>query len=332
MGIVKLTYSDLHKIVKRVIKESEEKQQKGKYFSLFGKIFFFDGDNMYLAKKEDGQELKPDMSVKFPSSDEIGIKWTENTQEVENPESKVQDLKNFGMSRDMQNSVTYADMVKENVNIGNEQIPIIFYSLKKRRPVIAGMTVSTDFNDSADEDLNPVKTVRGNEIFYEQSYFEGKKKYGIKLKIHETGMELNLEDFGISKNNLKLPKAYNIAEFFQDNESKPKQLHKASFVESIKKFLQDGGQINRVTIEASTSRIPAGCKDNDCNQGKWKEITEYDDVFGNNDDRTGNLQLSKARAKETYNCLMDTLPQLKSAPYIIKGSGNKGNYVHIKFE
>ena len=332
MGIVKLTYSDLHKIVKRVIKESEEKQQKGKYFSLFGKIFFFDGENMYLAKKEDGQELKPDMSVKFPSSDEIGIKWTENTQEVENPESKVQDLKNFGMSRDMQNSVTYADMVKENVNIGNEQIPIIFYSLKKRRPVIAGMTVSTDFNDSADEDLNPVKTVRGNEIFYEQSYFEGKKKYGIKLKIHETGMELNLEDFGISKNNLKLPKAYNIAEFFQDNESKPKQLHKASFVESIKKFLEDGGQINRVTVEASTSRIPAGCKDNDCNQGKWKEITEYDDVFGNDDDRTGNLQLSKARAKETDNCLMDTLPQLKSAPYIIKGSGNKGNYVHIKFE
>ena len=332
MGIVKLTYSDLHTIVKRVIKESEERQQKGKYFSLFGKIFYFDGDNMYLAKKEDGQELRPDMSVKFPSSDEIGIKWTENTQEVENPESKVQDLKNFGLSPDMKNSVNYADKVKENVNIGNEQIPIIFYSLKKRRPVIAGMTVSTDFNDSGDEDLHSVKTVRGNEIFYEQSYFEGKKKYGIKLKIHEKGMELNLEDFGISKNNLKLPKAYNIAEFFQDNESKPKQLHKASFVESIKKFLSDGGQINRVTVEASTSRIPAGCKNNDCNQGKWKEITEYDDVFGNNDDRTGNLQLSKARAKETYNCLMDTLPQLKSAPYIIKGSGNKGNYVHIKFE
>ena len=58
----------------------------------------------------------------------------------------------------------------------------------------------------------------------------------------------------------------------------------------------------------------------------------YDDVLGNNDDSTCNLQLSKARAKETYNCLMDTLPQLKSAPYIIKGSGNKGNYVHIKFE
>ena len=40
MGIVKLTYSDLHKIVKRVIKENEEKKQKGKYFSLFGKIFY----------------------------------------------------------------------------------------------------------------------------------------------------------------------------------------------------------------------------------------------------------------------------------------------------
>jgi len=74
MGIVKLTYSDLHRIVKRVIKENEEKQKGEKYFSLFGKIFYFDGDNMYLAKKEDGQELRPDMSVKFPSSDEISIK------------------------------------------------------------------------------------------------------------------------------------------------------------------------------------------------------------------------------------------------------------------
>ena len=332
MGIVKLTYSDLHKIVKRVIKENEEKKQKGKYFSLFGKIFYFDGENMYLAKKEDNQELKPDMTVKFPSSDEISVKWTNNTQEVENPENKVQDLKQFGLSQEMKNSVRYGEMIKDNVNIGNEQIPVVFYSLKKRRPVIAGMTVSTDFNDSSDEDLNSVKAIQGNEIYYEQSYFEGKKKYGIKLKIHETGMELNLEDFGISKNNMKLPKTYNIAEFFQDNESKPKNLHRASFVESIKKFIQDGGEINRVTVEASTSRMPAGCKDNDCNKGKWKEITEYDDVFGNNDDRTGNLQLSKARAKETYNCLMDTLPQLKSAPYIIKGSGNKGNYVHIKFE
>ena len=332
MGIVKLTYSDLHKIVKRVIKENEEKKQKGKYFSLFGKIFYFDGENMYLAKKEDNQELKPDMTVKFPSSDEISVKWTNNTQEVENPENKVQDLKQFGLSQEMKNSVRYVEMIKDNVNIGNEQIPVVFYSLKKRRPVIAGMTVSTDFNDSSDEDLNSVKAIQGNEIYYEQSYFEGKKKYGIKLRIHETGMELNLEDFGISKNNMKLPKTYNIAEFFQDNESKPKNLHRASFVESIKKFIQDGGEINRVTVEASTSRMPAGCKDNDCNKGKWKEITEYDDVFGNNDDRTGNLQLSKARAKETYNCLMDTLPQLKSAPYIIKGSGNKGNYVHIKFE
>lgn len=332
MGIVKLTYSDLHKIVKRVIKENEEKKQKGKYFSLFGKIFYFDGENMYLAKKEDNQELKPDMTVKFPSSDEISVKWTNNTQEVENPENKVQDLKQFGLSQEMKNSVRYGEMIKDNVNIGNEQIPVVFYSLKKRRPVIAGMTVSTDFNDSSDEDLNSVKAIQGNEIYYEQSYFEGKKKYGIKLRIHETGMELNLEDFGISKNNMKLPKTYNIAEFFQDNESKPKNLHRASFVESIKKFIQDGGEINRVTVEASTSRMPAGCKDNDCNKGKWKEITEYDDVFGNNDDRTGNLQLSKARAKETYNCLMDTLPQLKSAPYIIKGSGNKGNYVHIKFE
>ena len=183
---------------------------------------------MYLAEKKTDGDLKPNMSVKFPSSDEISVKWTDNTTEVENPESKVQDLKNFGLSQDMKNSVSYADMISDNVNIGKEQIPIIFYSLKKRRPVIAGMMVSTDFSESGDEDLNPVKGIRGNEIYYEQSYFEGKKKYGIRVKIHETGMELNLEDFGISKNNLKLPKAYNIAEF-----SKIMKVNQKTYTEQV---------------------------------------------------------------------------------------------------
>lgn len=329
--IIKLTYNDIEKIVKRVIKEEDESRQKGKYFSLYGHIFYFDGENMYLAEKKGDDELKPNMDVKFPSSDEISILWTQQTKEVENPESKVQDLLNFGLTDEMKKAVYYGDKMKDQINIGHH-IPVVFYSLTKRRPVIAGMWVSTDFNQPSDEDMEPIATRPDNKIIYQQSYFEGKKSYGIKLKIVETGMELNLADFGISKNNLKLPKTYNIGEFFEENVSKPKNLKRASFLNTINEFIKNGGQINRVTIEAATSRMPAGCKDNDCNQGKWKEITEYDEVFGNNDDRTGNLQLSKARARHTYNDLVGVMPQLKSTPYILKGLGNKGNYVHIKFE
>ena len=329
--IIKLTESDLLSIVKKILKEGDENYQKGSYYTLFGTYFYFDGENMYLADKDDNGEITPNMNVKFPSSDEISIIWKENTKEVENPENKVQDLINFGLKHDMQNAVGYGDKMKDEINIGHH-IPIVFYSLKKRKPVIAGMWVSTDFNENSDEELQAIQPRVGNSIYYEQSYFESKKKYGIRLKLAETGMPINLSDFGISKNNLRLPKAYNVGEFFEENSSTPKSLNKASFVNSIKEFLNKGGQINRVTVEASTSKMPAGCKDNDCTKGKWKEITEYDEVMGNNDDKTGNLQLSKARAKETYNSLMEALPELKSTPYIIKGSGNNGNYVHIKFE
>jgi len=54
--------------------------------------------------------------------------------------------------------------------------------------------------------------------------------------------------------------------------------------------------------------------------------------MGNNDDGTGNLQLCKHKAINTYRSLKSAIPELASAPYVLKASGPVGEYVHIKFE
>ena len=61
--VIKLTESDLRRIVKRVIKENEELlATPGKYFALGGHYFFVNNGKMYLAEKEGG-ELKPNLTV-----------------------------------------------------------------------------------------------------------------------------------------------------------------------------------------------------------------------------------------------------------------------------
>ncbi len=57
-----------------------------------------------------------------------------------------------------------------------------------------------------------------------------------------------------------------------------------------------------------------------------------DNVVGNNDDGSGNLQLCKAKAYNTYNELKKAIPELNSAPYVLKAAGPLGEYVHVKFE
>ena len=86
-------------------------------------------------------------------------------------------------------------------------------------------------------------------------------------------------------------------------------------------------------INASTSKLPAGHIDNDTTKPKWSDVTDYNDlVIGNNDDGTGNLQLCKAKAHKTYNELKNAIPELNSAPYVLKAAGPLGEYVHVKFE
>jgi hypothetical protein len=334
--IVKLNENDLKKIVSRVIKEYDEKMTTtGKYYTLGGFYFYVNEGQMYLAEKQDG-ELSPKFSVEFPSTKEISAEWSNNTQETDDPNIKGKELKGLSYDTRMKNAVNYGkDVYKKNeaiVNFGS-MTPIIFFSQKFGAPTLGGFVVSTDFAEGVEGKLTTIEGKLGNKIYFQQSSFKAGKEYGITLEVSMHGQPISLEDFGITKTNLKLPKIYNVGDFFDENESNPKQFEKASFLEGIKDYIKGGGKINKVTIDASTSKIPAGHVDNDESKGHWKELNEYDDVvMGNNDDGTGNLQLCKHKAIKTYEALKQSIPELASAPYVLKASGPVGEYVHIKFE
>ena len=81
--IIKLRESDLRRIVRRVISETEKGvEHTGEYYTLGGFYFYVDNGRMCLADKSTG-ELSPNMSVEFPSTKEISAEWTNKTQEVE---------------------------------------------------------------------------------------------------------------------------------------------------------------------------------------------------------------------------------------------------------
>lgn len=333
---IKLNESDLKRIVTRVIKEYDEKNTTpGKYFTLGGYYFYINDGKMYLADKKDG-ELIPNLMVEFPSTKEISAEWNEGTKEVDDPNIKGKELKGLSFDKKMKNAIQVGkNIYSKNVAIVNfgSMTPILFYSQKFESPTLGGFVVGTDFPDGVEGKLNSIEGRTGNKIFFQQSSFKSGKEYGISLEVSMHGQPINLSDFGIKQSNLKLPKIYNVGDFFNENESNPKQFEKASFLESIKNHIKNGGKINKITIDASTSKIPAGHVDNNPSNSHWKELNEYDDiVMGNNDDGTGNLQLCKHKAMNTYNALKNAIPELASAPYVLKASGPVGEYVHIKFE
>jgi hypothetical protein len=335
--IIKLNESDLMRIVRRVIKEHDEQlSTPGKYFTLGGFHFYVTDGKMYLADKSSG-ELAPNMMVEFPSTKEISAIWTQNTKEIDIPEIKGKELKGLEFDKKMQNAISYGkEVYKKNeaiVNFGS-LIPIIFYSQKFEAPTLGGFIIGTDFPDVVEGRLMTIEDPKpGDRIYFQQSTFKAGKEYGISLEVSMHGQPINMEDFGISHNMLKLPKIYNIGDFFDENSGNPKNLHGASFLDGIRSHIKSGGKINKITIDASTSKMPAGHMDNDTNNSKWKELNEYDDVvMGNNDDETGNLQLCKHKAINTYNALKGAIPELASAPYVLKASGPIGEFVHIKFE
>ena len=334
---IKLTEQDLYRIVKRVIKETEEKETIGTFYTLGGFYFYVIGNNMYLADKSEG-ELVPNLMVEFPNTNEISVSWGKNTKEIDIDEIKGKELKNLEFDDKMKNAATYGRKIykeKEKIaNFGNSLTPIVFYSQKYNAPTLAGMVVGTNFPDVVEGEFTIIEEPRpGDKIYFQQSIFKQKKEYGISMKVSTHGERLKSEDFSIPKGSLKLPKTYNIGDFFNENSSKPMNLEKAEFIEGIKKHLKNGGRINKITIDASTSKIPAGHEDNNPSGRKWKELNEYDTyVMGNNDDGTGNLQLCKHKAINTYRALKSAVPELASAPYVLKASGPVGEYVHIKFE
>lgn len=335
--IIELNERDLMRIVSRVIKEHDEQlSSAGKYYTLGGFHFYVTDGKMYLADKTSG-ELAPNMMVEFPSTKEISAIWTRNTKEIDIPEIKGKELKGLEYDNKMINAIKYGkDIYKKNeaiVNFGS-LIPILFYSQKFESPTLGGFIVGTNFPDVVEGRLTTIEDPKpGDRIYFQQSTFKVGKEYGISLDVSMHGQPLNMEDFGISQSMLKLPKIYNIGDFFEENSSSPKNLLKATFLDPIRNHIKSGGKINKITIDASTSKMPAGHMDNDTSKPKWKDMRDYDDiVVGNNDDNTGNLQLCKHKAINTYNSLKSAVPELASAPYVLKASGPVGEFVHIKFE
>lgn len=334
--VIKLRESDLRRIVRRVISEQEKSvEHTGEYYTLGGFYFYVDNGRMCLADKSTG-ELSPNMSVEFPSTKEISAEWTNKTQEVDDENIKGKELVGLNFDEKMKNAIGYGKHIygknQAIVNFGS-MLPIVFFSQKYMAPTLGGFVVGTEFPDGVEGKINVIDAKPGNKIFFQQSAFKMGKEYGIRLEVSMHGQPITLKDFGIKQNMLKLPKTYNIGEFFAENSANPHNLHTASFIDTIKQHIKDGGKINRLMINASTSKMPAGYIDNDTTKSKWANMFDYDDkVVGNNDDGTGNLQLCKAKAFNTYNELKKAIPELNSAPFILKAAGPLGEYVHIKFE
>lgn len=335
--IIKLNESDLRRIVTKVIKEHDNNivETTGQYFTLGGFYFYVDGSKMFLADKTNG-ELSPNLSVEFPSTTEISAEWTQKTQEVDDENIKGKELTGLSFDQKMKNAINYGKFIygknEAIVNFGS-MIPVLFFSQKFMSPTLGGIVVGTEFPDGVEGKINLIDAKPGNKIFFQQSAFKHGKEYGIRLEVAMHGQPISLKDFGINQNMLKLPKTYNIGEFFAENSATPHNLHTASFIKTIKDFISNGGKINRLMINASTSKLPAGHMENDTNNSKWSDNTEFNDlVVGNNDDGSGNLQLCKAKAYNTYNELKKAIPELNSAPYVLKAAGPLGEYVHVKFE
>lgn len=334
--IIKLKESDLRKIVKRVISETHETlDHTGEYFALGGFYFYVDNGKMCLADKKTGQ-LSPNMGVEFPSTKELSAEWTNKTTEVDDPNIKGKELSGLNFDEKMKNAINYGKFVySKNEAIANfgSMMPIIFYSQKYNAPTLGGFVVGTEFPEGVEGKLNTIDAKPGNKIYFQQSAFKHGKEYGMRLEVAMHGQPISLKDFGINQSMLKLPKTYNIGDFFAENSAVPQNLHSASFVNTIKDFISNGGKINKLTINASTSKMPAGHIENNETNPRWIDNFDFEDkVIGNYDDGTGNLQLCKAKAYNTYEHLKKAIPELNSAPFVLKAAGPLGEYVHIKFE
>jgi hypothetical protein len=354
---IKLTEQDLYRIVKRVIRETEEKEKDGFYFTLGGKYFFVKNKKMFLAgKPKDSDEFSENLGFELPNSKELSVIWGKDTREVDDPETQGVDLQDLVFDTKMQNAMKIGNEIHSKETgtsrVGGGYKPIVYYSLTHDAPVLAGMIISTDFTEPSDgEMLRTIESPQvGDKIFYQKSTFKAEKKkqnkegsnstsskggkeYGISIEYLQRGQEFDPEELGIKKKKSLPERKLNIGAFFDENSAKPKNLERATFLDEIKEHIKNGGKINRITIEAATSKLPAGREDNSPTGRRWKELNEYDDVvMGNYDDGTGNLQLCKHKAINTYNTLKRAIPELANAPYILKAAGPVGEYVHIKFE
>jgi hypothetical protein len=123
----------------------------------------------------------------------------------------------------------------------------------------------------------------------------------------------------------ELPELLPFGDFFANNVSKIKLSPSMPFVKQLKEYFDAGGKLSKITIKASASSVPAGHMEADPNADLWKDVKTYDNAAtGTNDDRTGNLQLTKARAYNLYAALIQMFPQLTNIPRELIASGSIG--------
>lgn len=124
----------------------------------------------------------------------------------------------------------------------------------------------------------------------------------------------------------KLPELLPFGDFFANNVSKIKLSPSMPFVKQLTDYFDAGGTLSKITIKASASRVPAGHVEGDKEGPLWKETRTYDNsATGDNDDGTGNLQLTKARAYNLYAALIQMFPQLTNVPRELIALGSIGD-------
>ncbi len=219
---IKLTEADLYRIVKKVIRETEEKEKSGTYFTLGKEYFYVRGKEMFLADNTSG-EFSENLTVELPNTKEISAIWGFETREINDPETKGDDLQNLDFDKKMRNAIKLGKEIYtrryDTQNVGGGYIPIVYYSLSEDAPVLAGMIISTSFEKSpSEEEKGPVglrvieNPVKGDKITYKESVFKpskrkensgekttssGGKTYGISLQHIMSGNEIDLEKLGL---------------------------------------------------------------------------------------------------------------------------------------
>lgn len=124
----------------------------------------------------------------------------------------------------------------------------------------------------------------------------------------------------------ELPELLPFGDFFANNISKIKLSPSMPFVKQLKEYFDAGGTLSKITIKASASRVPAGHMEADENAALWKDTRTYDNsATGNNNDGTGNLELTKARAYNLYAALIAMFPQLTNVPRELIALGSIGD-------
>ena len=165
---------------------------------------------------------------------------------------------------------------------------------------------------------------------------ESKQFIGVQNIVNATGPYQTKEEAESNCKKVSLPEVIPMGKLFGNNISLVK-LQKTD-IKSLSDFFAAGGKLRSFKIVASASKVPAGCQESKTKEiekdGKmittcaimsWKDVKDYDNaVKGDNDDGTGNLQLTKARAFNLYKELLNLFPQLEGIPYKLEALGSTG--------